>query len=91
MTDEARLTDHDFKVRAQQLLADAPPVGSTWRHYNGGLYEVLLITIDEATLAPLVHYRSLTYGSRMTRTLANWHEDVPGHGPRFRPAERSEL
>lgn len=75
---EARLSDHEFKLKAMEALTGAPAPGSRWRHHKGGLYEVLLTTVKEDTLEPLIHYRSLTYGLRLTRTLANWCEWVRG-------------
>ena len=77
------------KAEAQQALREflarrelAP--GSRWRHYKGGLYEVVSVSIREDTLEPLVTYRSLERGFVWTRTLHKWSETVNGQ-PRFAP------
>jgi len=62
------------------LLAGCPEPGSRFRHYKGGVYEVVGRCILEATREPCVVYRPA--GSELTwcRPLANWQEviDVAG-------------
>jgi hypothetical protein len=50
------------------------------------------VSIDEATLAPLVYYTSVSHGTSWTRTMENFVEDVEIGGekkPRFRYADGS--
>ena|SRR5580698_756824 len=70
------MTTHDAKTEAQSKLtatceaADVLP-GYIYTHWNvGGEYVVFAVTLDEATLEPLVHYYSLTYRTRWSRPLA---------------------
>ena len=53
-----------------------------YSHRKGGVYVVYGHTVDEATLAPLVHYYSVAKGTRWTRTVDNFIEEVDGR-PRF--------
>lgn len=55
---------------ARELL----PIGSTWRHWKGADYVVMYVSLDEATLQPLVTYRH--DGLAFTRTLEEWTETV---------------
>jgi hypothetical protein len=87
--------DIDGKTSAQAALeaevhqGRAPPPGSRWRHYRGGTYTVATCALDEATLVPVVVYRSEERGTVWVRTLAVWRERVAlPHGamaPRFAP------
>ena len=47
-----------------------------YQHYKGPFYRVFAITLDEATLEPLVHYESLFHHTFWTRTLKNFTEEV---------------
>jgi hypothetical protein len=69
----SELTDKEI---AQATLQDLPRVGSHWRHYRGGLYEVVAVSLNKDTLEPLVTYRSLLNGFCWTRTFNNWQEAV---------------
>lgn len=75
-------TDEEVARLQTERTTTEPRIGSCWRHYKGGEYQVILRSIDEATLQHLVHYRSVERGSVWTRTLANWNELVDGR-PRF--------
>lgn len=75
------------KPASQESLEHAPRPGHRYRHYKGGLYEVVTSSVKEDTLEILVTYRSLEKGSIWTRTLENWREkvDTPdGQVSRFR-------
>lgn len=64
-----------------------PRAGDAYRHYKGGLYDVVMVGADEDDPAMIrVGYRSRDYGSDQFRTLANWNETVEFEGrrlPRF--------
>jgi hypothetical protein len=78
----------DEVVRRWQAFKTPQP-GERYEHYKGGEYEVVCLSLCEATGQPLVTYRSLLKGYTWTRTLANWLEEVDGQ-PRFRRVGRAE-
>lgn len=63
---------------------------SVWRHWKtGGTYQVVLLSLDELTLAPLVHYQSLEHPDKVawTRLATRFLENVKNGldwTPRFR-------
>jgi hypothetical protein len=84
------MTGEELKALAQRTLREGPAISGKYRHYKGGLYEVVCLSIQEDTLVPLVTYRSLERGYFWTRTLENWNATVrdleTGKGvPRFTP------
>lgn len=71
----------DPKDQAQEVLKRSGLTpGDRFRHYRGGLYEVVVCAIHEDTLEPLIVYRSLEKGTIWVRTLANWQESVAVDG-----------
>ena len=82
-------------------IADLPPLPSTpargrYRHYRGGLYEVLGVARHSEDLSPLVLYRPLATDGSATedviwvRPHAMWSEPVAHEGrvvPRFSPLD----
>lgn len=83
------MSEDPGKAEAQHALAATPAhgdlkPGTLFRHYKGGLYEVVCVSVAEDTLESLVTYRSLEHGYLWTRTLRNWSETVCGQ-PRFSP------
>ena len=62
-----------------------------YRHFKGGLYEVIGIASHSETMEPMVVYKAL-YGEHglWVRPAAMWNEIVDKseyHGPRFIPVE----
>ena len=51
-----------------------PEPGSKYRHYKGGLYEVLFLSKHTETDEVLVNYKSLHFGSYYSRPLDSWNE-----------------
>jgi hypothetical protein len=86
--------NHDAKTEAQSKLVAACEAagvlsGHIYTHWQaGGEYVVFAITLDEGTLEPLVHYYSLTYRTRWTRTLAVFVEPMMIGMPPARRFER---
>ena len=75
------MTDHERKTEAQQRLAlSGIQPGQRFRHYKGGFYCVVCLSIKEDDLTPLVTYQSETYGTLSTRTLDNWRDMVEMDG-----------
>ncbi len=67
----------------ERYRAAIPP--GVYRHYKGGLYEVLDLARHSETEEPLVIYRAL-YGERglWARPAAMWNETVERDGARVR-------
>lgn len=59
--------------------------GRRYIHYKGGEYIVRDTTVDETTGETLVHYQSVEFGYRWTRTRANFEEMVSPSARRFEP------
>lgn len=55
-----------------------PKPGGIYRHYKGGLYEVLHLSKHTETDEILVNYRSLHFGSFYSRPLESWNESIEG-------------
>ena len=82
---------HDEKTEAQSKLAATCEAADVWRchvyrHWDEGgeygEYVVFAVTLDEATLEPLVHYYSLKYKTRWSRKLTVFTEHLGTAGPR---------
>ena len=78
----------DPKDNAQAGLAVVTLLsGQRYHHYKdlrGTEYEIVTCAIDEATLEPLVVYRSLVKGTTWVRTIKNWNEEVVFKGQRVK-------
>lgn len=66
------------KNTAQEHLRalEHPRAGDIYDHYRGGDYRVVAVSLEEATLEPLVTYQSLKLKAFWTRTLTNFTEPV---------------
>ncbi len=53
-----------------------PEIGCKYRHYKGGLYEVICLAKHTETDKPLVIYKSISFGSYHARPLEMWFEWV---------------
>lgn len=65
---------------------DRPSSGEHFRHYKGGVYEVVTTGFIEETEAPAVVYRSLEKDIVWVRTAADFFEQIEVDGerrPRF--------
>jgi hypothetical protein len=58
--------------------------GKLYRHYKGGIYEVMHLAKHTETDEILVIYRSAQFGTYYARPLDNWNEPV-NNNPRFWP------
>lgn len=63
-------------VAQKKIKASCVEPGQVFRHYKGGLYTVVAVGIDEATMKPMVAYCSNLRGDVWFRTLDNWQEPV---------------
>ena len=67
---------------------DRPEIGQIYRHYKGGLYEIVATGFLEDTEAPCVVYRSVIKRITWVRTAKNFLEEIEYEGakqPRFAP------
>lgn len=53
-----------------------PDPNSLWRHYKGGLYEIMFLSKHTETDEILVNMKSLHFGSYHSRPLSNFFETV---------------
>jgi hypothetical protein len=51
-----------------------PMPGERWKHYKGGVYEIVTLANHSETKEPLVIYKSIPFGSVYARPLSMWHE-----------------
>jgi hypothetical protein len=65
------------------LFAGAPAVGSRWRHYRGAEYEVVALSLAEASLRPMITYRSCSTALTWTRRLEEWSQQVLNAAGRY--------
>lgn len=56
---------------------DYPEPGQVYRHYKGGLYEVITLSTHTETGDKVVVYRSILFGTIMHRPLEMWFEEIP--------------
>jgi hypothetical protein len=73
------------------LPADRPEVGTVWRHYKGGWYQVVGVGRHSETLEPMVAYVRTNDPTKPReqwyRPLLLWNDEVDtdeGPQPRFR-------
>ncbi len=57
-----------------------PELNKLYRHYKGGLYEVLFLSKHTETDEILVNYKSTYFGSFYSRPLDSWNEKVKVDG-----------
>ena len=49
--------------------------GERWKHYKGGVYEVITLANHSETKEALVIYKSVPFGSIYARPLHMWEEE----------------
>lgn len=57
-----------------------PEEGSVYRHYKGGIYEVLAVARHTENDEVLVIYKSVSNGKCWARPLSMWEEQVDLYG-----------
>ena len=53
-----------------------PVPGQTWKHYKGGMYEIIAMCNHTDTNEVLVIYRSLSFGGFHARPYSEWHDKI---------------
>jgi hypothetical protein len=53
-----------------------PEIGKLYKHYKGGIYEVITIAKHSETDELLVIYKSICFGTIYARPLAMWFEKI---------------
>ncbi len=56
------------------MKVNYPEPGRKYRHYKGGLYQVLFLSKHTETGEVLVNVQSLLFGSYFSRPLDSWNE-----------------
>lgn len=70
-----------MKAQAEKLSGpDVPGVGQVYRHYKGGLYDIVAVGLRDDDLEPTIGYRSRKHGTTWFRTLTNFTEIVVTSG-----------
>ena len=67
-------------------MTEYPKPFGVYRHYKGGIYRVLFLSVHTETQEVLVNYQSLLFGSYHSRPLSLWNEKV-NKKPRFEEIE----
>lgn len=57
-------------------MINYPEPGAKYKHYKGGLYEVITLATHTESTEAMVVYKSLLFGSIYVRPLNVWNEDV---------------
>jgi hypothetical protein len=57
-----------------------PMPGQVWKHYKGGMYEVIAMCNHTDTNESLVIYRSLSFGGFHARPYSEWHDEMKDGG-----------
>ena len=60
-----------------------PTPGYRYRHYKGGLYDVLFLSEHSETEEALVNYQSVQFGSYYSRPLDSWNSKTSTGDTRF--------
>ena len=53
-----------------------PVPGQTWKHYKGGMYEIIAMCNHTDTNESLVIYRSSSFGGFYARPYSEWHDEM---------------
>lgn len=56
------------------MKLEYPQPGGRYKHYKGGIYEFLFMSIHTETNEVLVIYKSVLFGSYYARPLESWNE-----------------
>ncbi|MBQ6374133.1 MAG: DUF1653 domain-containing protein [Clostridia bacterium] len=77
----------DARDDPERAVADIPP--GRYRHFKGGLYEVLAVARHSETEEPMVVYRALYgEGGVWVRPASMWNEEIVRDGRTLRRFER---
>ena len=73
MTDKTTTAATTMK---QNNMGTYPMPGQTWKHYKGGMYEIIAMCNHTDTNEVLVIYRSLSFGGFHARPYSEWHDEM---------------
>ncbi len=60
------------------MIKEYPLPGASYKHYKGGIYEVISMATHTETQEAMVVYKSLLFGSIYVRPLDSWNKSVDG-------------
>ena len=61
------------------MSTEAPPINSTWRHKNGNVYRVAVITNEGSqspNYVPTVVYVNVVLDTWWSRPVSDWHRSM---------------
>jgi len=61
-----------------------PKIDGKYKHYKGGIYQVITLAECKQTNKPVVVYKSLLFGSIYTRPLDEWFDEINKETIRFK-------
>lgn len=73
-----------YKVSNNDTYVIYPEPGQQYRHYKGGLYEVMFLSKHTETDEILVNYKSILFGSYHSRPLNIWNSVTDENERRFK-------
>jgi len=72
-----------YFIEKNEGEASYPLPGSLYKHYKGGIYEVLTLATHTETNEPMVVYQSMLFGSIYARPLSEWNKPLDNGDVRF--------
>lgn len=72
--------------RGEKVMDDEFKAGKLWKHYKGGLYQIVGVGTYESNMEPVVIYQSMKNNRWWVRTRTNFTENIDGI-LRFSPVE----
>jgi len=58
------------------MIKKYPIPGEIYKHYKGGLYEIITLAECKERKESVVVYKSLLFGSIYTRLLSDWYDMI---------------
>lgn len=73
------------------MIKSYPIPGRKYKHYKGGIYEVVSMATHTETQEAMVVYTSLLFGTLYVRPLEIWNQDAPDEDDNVTRFELIEL
>jgi hypothetical protein len=68
-----------------------PEIDKFYRHYKGGLYQVLFLSKQTETQETMVNYKSIHFGSYYSRPLDSWNQLTDDGEVRFKMVDDEKI
>ncbi len=69
---------HKIRENGGQIMTALTP--GIYRHYKGGMYQVIAVATHSETLEPMVVYQSMKDGGYWVRPLSMWNDIIEKDG-----------